>query len=503
MDAAIGPHRALRVLVTGATGYIGGRLVTELLAGGHEVVCLVRNPAKLPRSWAHRVTVVTGDVGDDAAVSEAATGADAAYYLVHSMSSTPDFREHDRRMAESFRDGCAAAGVGQIIYLGGLGDEDDPQLSEHLRSRHEVGRLLRGGPVPVTELRAAVIIGSGSASFEMLRALVEVLPVMVVPRWVHRTRCQPIAVADVLAYLIGVLGRGPSVDRVFEIGGPDVLSYRQMMDVYAEEAGLRRRLILPVNVLSPGLSSRWIGLVTPLPVQLARPLVDSLVNDVVVVDRAIDAVVPHRPVGFREAVRQAVAQVQDLQIPTRWTSAELPSPAAVPDPDDPEWAGGTVLEDQRRVVTTKAGVADVYAVCSQIGGDRGWYVATWMWRIRGAVDKLQGGVGLRRGRRDPDRLRIGDPLDFWRVTALEDDHRIRLLAEMKLPGYAWLEWVVEAHGAEVVVTQRARFVPRGLFGRLYWYALWPFHQVLFPRLARDIVVRAERRVAAGAAVHDP
>ncbi|MCU0272008.1 MAG: SDR family oxidoreductase [Acidimicrobiales bacterium] len=485
------------VLVTGATGYIGGRLVPLLLEQGHDVVVLARTPGKLDPSILPAVRVVEGDVGDETAVAEAARGVETAYYLVHSMSSEEGFVDQDRRLAAAFRSGCAAAGVGQIVYLGGLGRDDDPELSPHLTSRHEVGDVLRAGPVPVTELRAAIIIGSGSASFEMLRALVEVLPVMVVPKWVTRTRCQPVAVRDVLHHLAGVQGRPEAMGRVFEVGGPDVMTYREMMDQYAAAAGLARRLILPVPVLTPRLSALWIQFVTPLPIGLARALVDSLINDVVVEDRDIRATFPHDALGFRDAVTYAIARVQDLDIPTRWSGAGTGAGSASPLPTDPAWAGGTVLEDRREVLAAPGvSAADVFAVASGIGGDRGWFAGDWMWGVRGFLDKLVGGVGTRRGRRHPDQLRVGEALDFWRVEEIETDRLLRLRAEMRLPGYAWLEWTVEPEGDRVRLRQRARFVPQGLVGRAYWYAMVPFHAYLFPRLARAIVDRAAARSAA-------
>jgi uncharacterized protein YbjT (DUF2867 family) len=482
------------VLVTGVTGYIGGRLVPLLLDAGHEVVALARRPDAVDPSIAGRTTVVAGDVGDVDAVAAAAEGVDTAYFLVHSMSSDDEFVDHDRRLAGAFRDACARADVSQIVYLGGLGRDDDPNLSPHLRSRHEVGEVLRTGPVPVTELRAAVIIGSGSASFEMLRALVEVLPVMVVPRWVTSTRCQPVGVRDVLHFLVAVQGDDRAAGRVLEVGGPDVLTYREMMDQYAEAAGLARRLIMPVPVLTPRLSAHWIQFVTPLPIGLAKALVDSLMNDVIVEERDVRALYPRDLMPFREACTRAIAQVQDLDIPTRWSGAGAVERVASPRPGDPSWAGGTVLEDRREVVVPPGVTAEaVFAVVAGIGGERGWFAGDWMWGLRGFVDKLIGGVGTRRGRRHPDQLRVGEALDFWRVEAVEPGRLLRLRAEMKLPGYAWIEWVVEESGGDdglVRLRQRARFVPQGLVGRAYWYALTPFHAYLFPRLAQAIVDRA-------------
>lgn len=482
------------VLVAGATGYIGRRLVSDLVAAGHRVRCLARTPEKLDAEpWRDRVEVVVGDVLDLDSLAPAFAGVGAAYYLVHSIGADPEWEARDRLAAENFRDAAAAAGARQIIYLGGLGDDAGGALSPHLASRHEVGNILGSGTVPLTELRAAVVIGSGSASFEMLRHLVEVLPIMTTPRWVE-TRVQPIAVSDVLAYLTGVLDNPDAYGRVFEVGGADVLTYREMMHLYAEVAGLRRRVILPVPVLSPRLSSLWVGLVTPLPVDLARPLIDSLVNEVVVRDPAIDTVVPHQPMGTREAIELAMQRVSELEVSTRWTDAELfgRSPAD-PIPTDPRWAGATVFVDEQRV-STAADPDAVYAQFTALGGETGWLVGNWLWSIRGLFDLAIGGIGLRRGRRHPTDLRVGDVVDFWRVEALEPGRHLRLRAEMRLPGEAWLEWRCNDRGdGGTVLEQRALFRPRGLAGRAYWYAVAPFHLFLFGPLAR----RLARDAAAG------
>jgi uncharacterized protein YbjT (DUF2867 family) len=475
------------VLVTGATGYIGGRLVPELLEAGYRVRCLVRSPRKLLGvPWHDDVDVVEGSLTDPAAVTRALDGASAACYLVHSMGGKADFATHDREVAQAFREAAdATPGLEQIVYLGGLGDEQDSELSPHLTSRHEVGQVLAAGSVPVTELRAAVIIGSGSASFEMLRNLTDVLPVMVTPRWVS-TRCQPVAIRDILHWLVASLRTPEARGRIFEVGGPEVVTYEEMMRIYAEVAGLRRRLVLRVPLLTPRLSSHWVGLVTPLPLGLARPLIDSLVNEVIVRDDALQQTMPHHPLPFREAVELAVRRVEDLAVTSRWSDATLPGRTpADPLPTDPDWAGGTLLSDEQTSTTT-ADPAALYRVVSGIGGDRGWYVTDWLWGIRGTIDVLIGGVGMRRGRRHPDDLREGDALDFWRVEVADAPNLLRLRAEMRLPGDAWLEWRIEADGAGSVLHQRALFHPRGLPGRLYWYALVPFHALIFKRLCQRL-----------------
>jgi uncharacterized protein YbjT (DUF2867 family) len=490
------------VLVAGATGYVGRRLVPELLAAGHRVRCTARRPEELAQEeWAGRVEVVRADVLQPESLEPVFRDVRAAYYLIHSIGATPDWHERDRRAAANFRRAADAAGTGQIVYLGGLGDASAGELSPHLASRHEVGEELASAAVPVTELRAAVVIGSGSASFEMLRHLTEVLPAMVCPRWVD-TRCQPIGIRDLLMYLVGVLDHPAALGRVVEVGGADVVTYREMMRQYAEVAGLRRRLVVPVPVLSPRLSSLWIGLVTPLPPALARPLVDSLVNEVVVTDDLARRLVDHEPMTCRQAIELAVRRVADLEVATSWADAQLyGAMPADPMPSDPQWSGGTVLEDEQRA-SSAATPAELFEVVEGVGGRRGWPSADWMWRARGLVDQVMGGIGMRRGRRHPDRLRVGDVLDFWRVEALERPGSdgaglLRLRAEMKVPGEAWLEWrVTSTPSGGAQLQQRARFHPRGLWGRAYWYALLPFHRVVFGPMVRELAEQADRRVGA-------
>ncbi|MGB5755650.1 MAG: SDR family oxidoreductase [Acidimicrobiales bacterium] len=483
-----------RILVTGATGYIGGRLVPRLLGEGAEVVCLVRPRSSLDRPFANAVDIAPGSADDIVAVAEAARGCRVAYYLIHSLD-VEDFEKRDREMAEAFRRGCEKAGVERIVFLGGLGNEDE-ELSAHLRSRQETGRVLAAGSVAVTELRAAIIIGSGSASFEMLRSLTEMLPVMTTPRWVNQTRCQPTAIDDVLDALVAARHRTEPGHDVLELGGPDVVTYREMMNTYAKVAGLPRRRIIGLPILSPKLSSHWVGLVTPLPTTLAKQLVGSLINDVVVTRNPASEALGLDPLGFEESVERALAMIDDLVIPTSWSGHAGADLDATPDADDPVWAGGQVFEDRRTETSTIAQPADVFRVVTGLGGERGWMWGDWLWRVRGLLDQVFGGSGVRRGRRHPDELALGDAVDFWRVVGLEPDRHLRLRAEMLLPGFAWLEWTIETRpgpdGEITELLQRARYVPKGLFGRIYWFALVPFHQILFPRLAARIMEKAEK-----------
>ncbi|MFJ8039885.1 SDR family oxidoreductase [Kitasatospora sp. NPDC096147] len=487
----------MRCLVTGATGYLGGRLVPELLAAGHTVRCLVRDPGRLrDHPWRAEVETATGDVTKPETLPGAFDGVEAAYYLVHSLGSGRDFEATDREAARAFGRAASAAGVRRIVYLGGLLPQGVPEdrLSAHLRSRAEVGRVLRESGVPTAELRAAVVIGSGSASFEMLRYLTERLPVMVTPSWVD-TRIQPIAVRDVLRYLVGAATLPAEVDRVFDVGGPEVLTYRRMMHRYARVAGLRRRVILPVPVLTPGLSSHWVGLVTPVPSGLARPLVESLRHEVVCTEHDIARYVPDPPeglIGFDRAVGLALQRIGEGQVVTRWSSASLPGAPSDPLPTDPDWAGGSLYEDVKER-TVDAPVEAVWRVVEGIGGENGWYSFPLGWAVRGWLDRVVGGVGLRRGRRDPGRLRAGDSLDFWRVEEIEPGKLLRLRAEMRLPGLAWLEMTVRpAEGGGTVYRQRATFHPHGLAGHAYWWAVAPFHAAVFGGMARNITEHARR-----------
>ena len=483
----------MKILVTGASGYIGGRLVPLLLEAGHEVRCATRREGGLRgHPWAGRVETVVADVLDGEAIGRALRGVDVAYYLVHGMASGPGFAQRDRRAARTFALAAAREGVGRIVYLGGLASGG--RLSPHLRSRAEVGRILLEGPVPAIVLRAAVIIGSGSASFEMLRYLTERLPVMVTPRWVD-TRIQPIAIRDVLRYLVACASLPGRIDRAFDIGGPDVLTYRQMMRRYAAVAGLPRRVIVSVPVLTPKLSSYWVGLVTPVPSSIARPLVESLRTEVVCAEHDLSRLVPDPPgglLGFDRAVELALRRVREADVATRWSSAAVPGRPSDPLPTDPDWAGGSLYVDER-VVRTAAPREAVWRLVEGIGGQSGWYSLPVAWRLRGVVDRLMGGVGLRRGRRDPYRLRPGDSLDFWRVEEVSPaDGLLRLRAEMRLPGLAWLEWTVGEEGGLTVLRQRAIFHPHGLLGHLYWWSIAPFHALVFGRMPGNLAAAAMR-----------
>ena len=472
--------------MTGASGYIGGRLVPRLLDAGWSVRCLTRDPAKLDGvDWRDRVEVVQGDLIDGLG-PEVMDGCDRGFYLVHSMEKPgEDFADRDRVAAQNFVEAAERSAMERIVYLGGLGEGE---LSDHLASRQEVGRILADGSVPVTELRAAVIIGSGSVSFEMLRYLTEVLPMMVTPKWVD-TECQPIAVADVLEILVAATAQD-TPEGVVEIGGPERLTYKEMMRRYAKVAGLPKRVIVPVPVLTPRLSSLWVGLVTPLPTGVARPLVDSLRNEVTVKDNSFAETAAAPLIGYDEAVDRALNRSKDLDVVTRWSGASLSPARALP--NDPDWAGGSV-ETDTQVVATTASKADLFWAFTRIGGGVGYYTMNWAWGIRGLIDSLVGGVGLRRGRRHPERLRPGEALDFWRVVKVVEGRELQLNAEMRLPGEAWLSFEASGEDGQAVLTQEAVFVPKGLVGRLYWWAMFPFHLFIFKRMAARIAAAAENR----------
>jgi uncharacterized protein YbjT (DUF2867 family) len=470
-----------RIAIAGVTGYIGGRLAPRLLDAGFAVRCLVRSPQKLQdRDWVQRegVEIQAVDLGDAATLADHLAGCDAAYYLVHSMiAAGGDYSDADRQLALNFAQAARAAGVRRIIYLGGLG-ETGAHLSKHLSSRREVEEVLGSSGIPVTVLRAAMIIGSGSASFEILRYLVERLPVMVTPKWVS-TLCQPIGVRNVITYLVEALAVKETTGGVFDIGGPETMCYRDIMRVMAEELKLPRRWVVPVPVLTPRLSSYWIQFVTPLSHNIGRPLAEGLRNPVVCREDRIQALIPQRLLSVREAIRAALSKVAGHEIETSWSMAG-------PIPGDPDWAGGKVYRDERKIKIDAPARAAFQAVC-RVGGGHGWYAADWLWKIRGWMDLLVGGPGLRRGRRNPDTVEYGEALDFWRVVGIEHDRRLSLRAEMKLPGEALLEFRIKVENEEhCVLEQDARFIPRGLFGLLYWYAVVPFHAIVFEGMLHGI-----------------
>lgn len=474
-----------RVLVTGATGYVGGRLVPALLARGVEVRCVVREPRKLvDRPWRQHpgVEVVRADLRDVEQLTGQMSGCHAAYYLVHSMIAQGDaYRRHDRELAAAFAQAAVAASVERIVYLGGLGELGD-NLSEHLASRREVEAELASAGVPVTTLRAAMIIGSASASFEILRYLVEHLPAMITPRWV-RTQSQPIAIRNVLHYLVTCLDVPATIGRTIDIGGPEVVSYHELMRIMAAARGLPRRWILPVPVLTPRLSSWWIHLVTPVPHTIARPLAEGLRNRTVCRDDSAQRLMPQSLLTMREAIDAALGKELDAVAETAWTDAGAM-------PGDPDWAGGTVYVDTRST-PVQAPAEVVYRTVLGIGGANGWYGGNWLWRVRGWLDKCIGGPGLRRGRRDPKRVVVGDALDFWRVVEVRAGRSLELRAEMKLPGTALLSLDVDDLRESSRLTVTAKFKPRGLMGIVYWYSVLPLHGIVFRSMLRGLQRAAE------------
>jgi len=471
----------VRVLLTGATGYVGGRLRRRLEERAVTLRCLVREPERLAGRVAATTELVRGDVLEPADLATALEGVDAAYYLVHSMGGPHDFREKDRRAAEAFAAAARRAGVGRIVYLGGLGA--GPDLSPHLASRQEVGRILRES-VPTLELRSSIILGSGSLSFELVRALVERLPIMTTPRWVA-TRTQPVAIEDVLEYLVQALDVELDASEVVEIGGPDRVSYGDLMREYARQRGLRRRFV-PVPVLSPRLSSLWLGLVTPLYARVGRELIDGVRNETVVRDARAAERFRVRPRAMPEAIERALANEDRELAETRWCDA-LSSRRSNGTSTGGRYRSRIV---DSRAVRVPGDAKRAFAPIRRIGGATGWYWGDVLWRARGFLDLLAGGVGVRRGRRDPESLVPGDAVDFWRVEAYEADRLLRLRAEMKLPGRAWLQFEVEPNGAGSVVRQTAVFDPRGLSGLAYWYALYPLHALVFAGMLRGIAAAA-------------
>jgi uncharacterized protein YbjT (DUF2867 family) len=492
---------ARRALVTGATGYIGGRLVPRLLHAGFTVRVLVRTPETLRDvPWAGEVEIVKGDLGDPATLRDAAVDVDVFYYLVHSMGSAKDFEQAEKESARNVAQAVANAGVKRVVYLGGL-HPTSGELSPHLRSRVEVGRILLDSGVPTAALQAGVVIGSGSTSFEMIRHLTDVLPYMPAPKWV-RNHIQPIAVRDVLYYLVKAADLPSDVNRTFDIGGPDVLRYGQMMNGYALEAGLKQRPIAALPVLTPWLASQWVNLVTPIPRALAMPIIASLQFDCVTHEHDIRSHIPDPEGGlthYRRAVRLALEKMKEGAVETSWQDAFVAGAVGDPLPSDPEWAGHTVFLDVKKR-TTAARPDALWKVIEGIGGQNGWYSFPLAWAVRGWMDKLVGGVGLQRGRRSATELHRGDALDFWRVEEIDRPTFLRLRAEMRVPGRAWLEMrATPEEGGGSTYDQRAVFFPKGLGGRLYWFAILPFHGIIFNGMANRITATA---IASGAAEGD-
>jgi uncharacterized protein YbjT (DUF2867 family) len=475
------------VLVTGASGYVGGRLLPLVEALGLKVRCLARRPENLESKTGAETQVVAGDVLDASSLVEALSGIDTAYYLVHSMGSRGSFEEQDRKAARNFAAAAKDAGVRRIIYLGGLG-EDSEKLSPHLRSRHEVGQILRDSGCNVIEFRASIVIGSGSLSFELVRALVQRLPVMICPKWVS-VQAQPIAIEDLLQYLVAALDWHGSESRIFEIGGPDQVSYGEIMREYARQRGLRRWLI-SVPVLTPRLSSLWLGLVTPVYARVGRKLVDSLKNPTVVKDPSSWQEFDIRPRGLADAIERAMIHEERDFADTRWSDALSSSRGVV------TWGGvrfGNRIVDSRSV-SVPVPPDRAFAPIRRIGGTHGWYYANFLWTIRGWIDLLCGGIGRRRARRDPEQLHVGEVLDWWRVEKYEPNQRLKLSAEMKVPGRAWLEFEVQPSDHGSIIRQTAIFDPIGIIGLMYWYGIYPLHAAIFRGMLNRIAIQAEREL---------
>jgi len=488
------------ILVTGATGYVGGRLIPYLLQAGYRLRAMGRSVEKLAcRPWAHhpRVELVKGDVLDASSLESAAAGCDAAYYLVHSMIAQKGrFAEADRAAARNMVAAAEAAGIKRIIYLGGLAEAKHGNLSEHLTSRIEVARILQSGRVPTTDLRAPMIVGSGSASFEIMRYLVEHLPVMTTPRWV-RSLNQPIAISNVIGYLAGCLEHPETTGETYDIGGPDIMTYHRLLEIYAEEAGLRKRVIIPVPVLTPTLSAYWIRFISPVPTAIALPLTEGLTSDAVCRDNRIREIIPQRLISCREAIRIALQRVNQERLDTCWSADGHLLPFEWPYCGDADYAGGTRFVCGHRVIAA-ASAEEIWKALSAIGGKGGYFYGDTLWELRGLIDRIFGGRGLEAARPRRSGLRAGDTLDFWRVLQVEPPHHLQLLSEMKAPGDALLDfWIAPLGESRCELKISSRFLPKGLGGISYWYAFYAFHQIIFRGMLAGIVRAAGKPLIRG------
>jgi uncharacterized protein YbjT (DUF2867 family) len=487
------------IWVSGGTGYVGGRLIPRLLEAGYKVRAISRSVDKLSgRVWSNHpnLEIYPADVMDLETLTQTLRGCSVAYYLVHSMNeSEKNFEEADRKAAKNMIRVAEQVGLERIIYLGGLG-QPNSQLSKHLRSRHEVAEILQSGKVPVTIFRAAMIIGSGSASFEIMRYLVDRLPVMITPKWVN-TPSQPIAIRNVLHYLISSIEKPETIGKSFDIGGPEVVTYRDLMELYAQIAGLPKRVIFSFPFMTPGLSSYWINIITPISASLARPLAEGLRNPVVCENDEIKRIIPQQLFTPKEAIELALKRVEMQQVESHWSDAGYSYPPEWVYYGDPQWSGGTIFEDKRKVLI-ESSLEDIWDVIVRIGGETGWYYGNWMWKLRGFLDKLIGGVGLRRGRRHASELRPGDALDFWRVVDIKKESRLLLVAEMKLPGEAVLDFrLLQIAPGIIELQQIARFLPRGLMGLLYWWAVTPLHYFVFNGMLKGIADASSKKIISG------